>query len=104
MCCMRVLLFDNMVSGPPPAVNITASQNFNETLISWAIPDGHPCPIEYNITINGSTVPVASNEQQYTHPIVDECWSTLEISMFATNTVGPGETTAIEFTIVAARK
>ena len=102
MCCTRVFLFDNSFADPPPAVNFTAVQSFNETVISWTgSPDGS-CPItNYTITINGSYVTVvAGNYSQYTHPAVVECESTLEISMFATNAVGHGGTTGTSLTIV----
>ena len=107
---MRVLLFDNLFSDPPPVVSFKAVQSFNETVVSWTgLPD-EPCPItSYTITINGSTingstVTVPGNDRQYTHPIVDECGSTFEISMFATSAAGPGNTTATNLTIVAARE
>ena len=102
---MRVLPFDNLFSDPPPAINFTAVQSFNETVVSWTgLPD-EPCPItNYTITINGNPVTVPGNDNQYTHPIVDECGSTLEISMFATNEAGPGNATTTKLTIVAARE
>ena len=96
MCRMRILLFDNLFSDPPPAVKFTAVQSFNEIVISWndSLPD-EPCPItNYTITINGSAVTVPGSDNQFTHPIIDECGSTVEISMFATSAAGSGETTA----------
>ena len=73
--------------------------------MSWTgLPD-EPCPItNYTITINGNSVTVSGNDNQYTRPITDECGSTLEISMFATCPVGRGEITAANLTIVAARE
>ena len=75
--------------------------------MSWnstSLPD-EPYPItKYTITINGNSVTVSGNGNQYTRPIIDECGSTLEISMFATNAVGPGEITATNLTIIRARE
>ena len=80
-----------------------AVQSFSDIVISWTgLPD-EPCPItNYTITINGSPVTVAGNDNRYTRPITDECGSTIEINMFATNAAGPGNTTATNLTIVAA--
>ena len=104
MCRMRILLFDNLFSDPPPAVKFTAVQSFNEIVISWndSLPD-EPCPItNYTITINGSAVTVPGSDNQFTHPIIDECGSTIEISMFATSAAGSGETTATKLTFNSA--
>ena len=105
MCCMRVLLFDNLFVDPPPAVNFMADQSFSDIVISWTSLPEEPCPItNYTITINGNSVTVAGNDNQYTRPITDECGSTLEISMFATNAAGSGNTTTTNLIIVAARE
>ena len=106
-CSMRVLVHvcDHLFSDPPPAVNFTAVRSFSDIVVSWtALPD-EPCPItNYTITINGDKVIRAGNDNQYTHPIVNECGSTLEISMFATSTAGSGNATTTNLTIFAARE
>ena len=105
--CRKVLPFDNLFTDPPPAVNFTAVQSFNEIVISWNNVNllDEPCPItSYNITINGSPVTVGGNGNKYTHSIVDECGSALEISMFAISAAGPGKTTTTNLPIVTARK
>ena len=105
MCCMRVLLFDDLFSDPPPAVNFMAVQSFNEIVISWTGEPDEPCPVTtYTITINGSPVTVAGNDSPYTHPIIDECGPTVNISIFATSAAGPGETAATDLTIDVARE
>ena len=100
-------MLDNLSTDPPSTVSFTAVQSFNEIVISWNItssPD-EPCPItNYTITINGSSLTVPGSDSQYTCPITDECGSTLEISMFATNAAGPGNTTTTNLPIVAARE
>ena len=47
-------------------------------------------------------VTVPGNANQYPHPIVGECGSTVEISMFATSAAGSGETTATNLTFNSA--
>ena len=95
----------NLFPDPTPAVNFTAVQSFRNIVMSWTGSPDEPYPItKYTITINGSSVSVPGNDNQYTRPITDECGSTLEISAFATSAVGRGEITATNLTIVAARE
>ena len=96
---------DNLFSDPPPAVDFMAIQSFSDIVISWTgLPD-EPCPItNYTITINGSTVTMPGIDSQYTHPIVDLCVSTIEISMFATSAAGSGSITTRNLVIDAARE
>ena len=103
---MRVLSFNYLFSDPPPAVNFIANQYFNEIVILWTRLPDEPCPIiEYTITINGSTVTVNRNDNQYSRPISDsECGSTLEITMSATSAAGTAETTSMNLPTVATRE
>ena len=95
----------NLFSDPPPAVDFTAVQSFSDIIMSWTGLHDEPCPITmYTITINGNSVAVFGNDSQYTRPITDECGSTLEINMFATSAVGPGNNATTNLTIVAARE
>ena len=86
-------------------MNFTAVQSFSSIVMSWTSLPDEPCPVtNRTITINGNSVTVSGNDNQYTRPLTDECRSISEISMFATCPVGRGEITATNITIVAARE
>ena len=104
MYSLRFLLFDNLFSGPPPAVNFTAFQYFNETVISWTLLPDEPCEVDYSITINDSEVKMVGNGNEYRRAVNNECGSTLEISMFANSTVGAGEAATKTLALQAARE
>ena len=105
MCYLRLSLFGICFLDPPPAVDFVAVQSFSSIVMSWTGSTDEPCPVtNYTITINGNSITISGNDNQYTRPITDECGSAFEISMFATCPVGRGETAATNLTIVAARE